>query len=134
MPFHLTLGEIHGKSAAGGFFVFLHHVAPGFLHGLDDLVERDEVLAIGVHGEAGGVDGLDGGHGVAFDAGDLHEPADGVAGEAEVVFHADLGSVFDLLRGAAEVFDKGTGGHRAGHADFALATDVGTGDGGVFFV
>ena len=27
-----------------------------------------------------------------------------------------------------------TGGHRAGHADFALAADFGAGDGGVFFV
>ena len=39
-----------------------------------------------------GVDGLHRAHRVAFDAG-LHQAADGVAGQAEVVFHADFGGV-----------------------------------------
>src|SRR2546423_4356304 len=46
---------------------------------------------------AGGRDGLDRGHAVAFDARDLDEAADRVAGQAEVVLHADLGGVLDLL-------------------------------------
>ena len=40
-------------------------------------------------------------NGVAFDARDLDEAADGVAGEAEVVLDADLGGVLDLFRRAA---------------------------------
>jgi len=36
------------------------------------------------------VDRFDRTHRVALDAGNLHQPADGVAGHAEVVLHADL--------------------------------------------
>jgi len=39
------------------------------------------------------------------------KPPIGVAGQAEVVFHADFGGVFHLLYGAAEDFAQGTGGH-----------------------
>jgi hypothetical protein len=41
-----------------------------------------------VQGKAGGIDGIDADDGVAFDAGDLHQPAHGVAGQAKVVFNA----------------------------------------------
>jgi hypothetical protein len=56
---------------------------------------------------ARGVDGLDRAHGVALDARHLHQAADRIAGEAEVVLHADLGGVLDLLRGAAQDLARG---------------------------
>ena len=87
-----------------------------------------------LHGDAGGVDGFDGAHGVAFNAGDLDEAADGVAGHAEVVLHGDFGGVLDLSVGAAEGGGETAGGHGAGDADFALAADFGAGDGSVLFV
>ena len=68
---------------------------------------------------------------VALDAGDLDQAADRVAGQAEVVLHADLGGVLDLLRGAAQHLGQAAGGHRAGRADLALAADLGAGDRGV---
>ena len=52
--------------------------------------------------------------GVPLDAGDLDQAADRVAGQSEVVLHADLGGVLDLLGGAAEDLGQRTGGHRAG--------------------
>ena len=110
------------------------HVEAGLVHGGDDLVEGELVVAGLVHGHAGGVDGFDGAHAVALDAGDLDEAADGVAGHAEVVLHGDLGGVFDLGVGAVEGGDESSGGHAAGDADFALAADFGSGDAGVFFV
>lgn len=55
------------------------------------------MAAVAAEGDAGGADGLDGADGVAFDAGDLDEAADRVAGEPEVVLDADLGGVLDLL-------------------------------------
>ena len=73
----------------------------------------------------GGVDRLDGAEGVAFDAWDLHQAADRIAGHAEMVLHADLGGVLDLPVGAAEHGGETGRGHRAGHADLALATDFG---------
>ena len=90
--------------------------------------------ALIVHREAGGVDGFYGTHAVAFDAGYLHEAADGVAGHAEVVLHGDLGGVLDGGGVSVECGDEATGGHAAGYADFALAADFGAGDAGVFFV
>jgi len=63
------------------------------------------VVASFVHRHAAGVDGFDRAHAVAFDAWDLDEAADGVAGHAEVVFHGDLGGVFDLGVGAVECGD-----------------------------
>ena len=92
------------------------------------------MVACFVHGHAAGVDGFDGSHAVAFDAGDLDEAADGVAGHAEVVLHGDLGSVFDLRVGAVECGDETTGGHAAGYAHFALAADFSSGDARVLFV
>ena len=47
-------------------------------------------------------DRLDRAEGVALDAGDLHQPADRIAGHAEVMLHRDLGGVLDLLVRAAE--------------------------------
>jgi hypothetical protein len=41
-------------------------------------------------------------NGVALDAGDLHQPAHRVAGQAQVVLHADLGGVLHLRRRAAQ--------------------------------
>ena len=95
------------------------------------LSRRDLVAAVAAEGEPGRVDRLDRGDGVALDAGDLHEAADRVAGEAEVVLDADLGGVLDLLGGAAEHLAQRPGRHRAGRADLALAADLGAGDGGV---
>jgi len=92
------------------------------------------VGALVVHGEAGGVDGFYGAHAVAFDAGDLDEAADGVAGHAEVVLHGDLGGVLDGGGISVERGDEAASSHAAGYPYFALAADFGAGDAGVFFV
>ncbi len=60
------------------------------------------MAAVPAHGQARGVDGLVRTHGIAFDAGNLHEARDRIAGESQIVFHADLGRVLDLLVGAIE--------------------------------
>src|SRR5690606_25568983 len=83
--------DVDGQAAARGFLVLVAHVAAGVAHGLDDLVEADLVLAVAAHRHARGVDCLHRPHGVAFDARDLHQAADRVAGQPEVVLHADLG-------------------------------------------
>ena len=130
----LALDDVEGQAAEGGFLVARLHVEAGAVHGFDDLVER-ELVGVGVgEGEAGGVDGFDGAHAVALDAGDLDEAADGIAGHAEVVFHGDLGGVLDLGVGSAERGDEAAGSHGAGDADLALAADLGAGDAGVLLV
>src|SRR5690606_36441299 len=126
-----ALDDVEGEPAAGGLLVLVLHVRPGLAHGLDRLVDADLVAPVAAHGEPGRGDGFDGAHRVALDAGDLDQPAYGVAGEAEVVLDADLGGVLDLFGGAAEHLGQARGGHGAGRAHLALAADIGAGDGGV---
>src|SRR5690348_5086127 len=116
-----TLDHVHGKASARGFLVLVLHVAAGVAHRPDHLVERDAVLAVAARRHALRVDRLDRAHRVALDAWNLHEAADRIAGEAEVVLHADLGRVFDLIDRAAERGREPARGHRARNADLALA-------------
>ncbi len=51
-----------------------------------------------------------------------------------MVLHGDLGGVLHLRVGAAKRGDEAAGGHGAGHADLALAADLGAGDAGVLLV
>ena len=84
------------------------------------------MLAIAAQGHAGGVDCLDGAHGVALNAGDLHLPTHGVARHAQVVFHADFSGVFHLFGRAAHHRRQRTCGHGARHPHLALAAHLGT--------
>ena len=68
---------------------------------------------------------------VALDAGHLHQPADRVAGHAEMVLERDLGGVLDLRVGGAERGGEPRRGHGGSRADLALAADLGAGDRGV---
>jgi len=101
----LALDDVEGQTSQAGFLVSGLHVETGLVHGCDDLVEGDLVVAGFVHGHTGGVDGFDCAHAVAFNAGDLDEAADGVAGHPEIVFHGDLGGMFDLGIGTIECGD-----------------------------
>ena len=104
---------------------------PRLFHDTDDTVETDAVLAVGEGGVEVGIEGSGGSEGVALDAGNLHESADGVAGHAEVVLESHLCGVLDLCHRASEELAGGSRGHGTGHADFALAAYVGTADAGV---
>lgn len=81
-------------------------------------------------GIGGGGEGSHGAKGVAFDAGDLDQSEDRVAGEAQGVLHANFGGVFDLAHVAAPELGGGGGGHRDGGADFTLTADLGAADTG----
>lgn len=91
---------------------------------------------MGAFGEGGvdvGVEGSSGGVGVAFDARNLYESADGVAGHAKVVLKTHLGSVFCGTESATEAVVGGSGGHSAGDSDFCLTSSFCSGDGGEGF-
>ena len=86
-------------------------------------------------GEPRGVDRFHRADRVALDARHLHQAADRIAGEAEIVLHADLGGILDLLRACRRAPRRRPARrHRAGDADFALAADLGAGDRGVLLV
>src|SRR5918912_2951021 len=108
-----ALDNVERQPATGGLLVLVLHVRAGLAHRLDRLVQRDVVPAVAAHGHARGGDGLDRPHGVALDARDLHQPADGVAGESEVVLDADLGGVLHLLRAPTDDLGETGGGHGA---------------------
>src|SRR3546814_1160575 len=60
--------NINRQAAARRFLVFAAHVGAGLAHGLDDGIQGHMVLAVALQGKSGCVDGLDGSHGIAFDA------------------------------------------------------------------
>src|SRR5215217_4461109 len=120
-----ALDDVEGQPAAGGLLVLVLHVRAGLAHRLDGLVQRDVMPAVPAHGHPRRGDRLDRTHRIALDARDLHQPPDGVAGEAEVVLDADLGGVLHLLRRAAEDLGETRGRHGAGRADLALAAPLG---------
>src|SRR5438309_4462331 len=126
-----ALDDVDCEAAEAGFLVAFVHVEAGAAHRLDDLVEADEVRAVAGEGEAARLDRLHRADRVALDAGHLDEPRDRVAGEAEIMLHADLGGILDLRRRAADRRRQPRRRHRAGDADLALAADLGAGDGGI---
>ena len=60
-----------------------------------------------------------------------HKAADGVARQAQMVLHGDLGSVFDLLNGELHQLAHRGGRHGAGRADLRLTAALRAGDGRV---
>jgi len=70
------------------------------------------------------VDRLDRPHRVRSMQGICTRPANGIAGQSQVVLHADLRCVFDLFVGAIECRDQPLRRHRARHADLALGSPI----------
>ena len=66
-------------------------------------------------------DGLDRRDRVALDARDLHQAADGVTRQPQVVLDADLGGVLDLRGRTPRQLDHSRGGHGASRSDLSLA-------------
>ena len=126
-----ALDDVDREPALARLLVLRRHVDAGLAHRLDDRVERHVVRAVAAQGETGGGDGGGCRDRVALDARDLHEPADRVAREPEVVLHRDLGRVLDLPGGAAHHGGEAAGGHRAGRPDLGLAAALGARDRGV---
>ena len=87
--------------------------------------------AIAQYGQPRRFDSLDRANGVAFDTGYLDQAANRIAGQAEIMLHADLGRIFYLQRGSAPSSRQTGCSHRTGNTDFALAADFGAGNRGV---
>ena len=85
------------QSAFAGFPEAAVQVDAGFVHGPANHVVADIPGAGEEVAQVAGVHGPHGGHGVALDAGNLHQPADGVAGQPQVMLHGYLGGVFHLV-------------------------------------
>ena len=57
--------------------------------------------AVAQHGHTDRVDGGIGRHGVAFDAGNLHQTTDRIAGQSQIVLDTDFRGILHLVRRAA---------------------------------
>ena len=89
--------------------------------------------AVAQHGHTDRVDGGIGRHGVAFDAGNLHQTTDRIAGQSQIVLDTDFRGILHLVRRAAHHGAQPRRGHGTGCADLALTSDFGTGNGRVAF-
>lgn len=81
------------------FPIAVAQVLSRFLHGDDNLIQGNLSRVAQEGGEVDGVDGTHGGYSVPFNARDLHQAADGVTGEPQMVLNGDLRGVFDLVQG-----------------------------------
>ena len=106
-------------------------IPSGLVHGFHDQIEGD-LAAVGEEvGQAHGVDGTHGGHGIALDAGDLHQAAHGIAGQTQMMLQGDFRRVFDLVNAHLVEFRQSGGRHGAGCADLRLTAAFRSADGGV---
>lgn len=102
-------------------------------HNLHHFVERYLVCPVSQHGIRIGIHGTGGSIGIALDAGDLHQTANRVAGQSQMVFQSHFGCIFDLCRCASEQLGCGSGRHGTSYAHFSLASYFSTGYGCIFF-
>ena len=129
---HLLLSGVDlGQAAFAGFAEAVAQVDAGLVHGPADHVVADVTGTGEEVAHVAGVHGPQGGHGIALDAGDLDETADGVAGQTQMVLHGDLCRVLHLIQVLTVELRQGGGGHGAGGADLGLTAALGAGDGGV---
>ena len=70
----------------------------GFLHGPADHIVADVPGAGEEIAQVACVHGPDSGDGIALDAGNLHQTADGVAGEAQMVLHGYFSGILHLVQ------------------------------------
>ena len=104
----------------------LFHHFYAFIKGYAVQAVGEGALDIGIQGACGGV-------GVAFNARNLYETADGVARHAEMVFQSHFGRVLNDAERAAEKVAGRAGRHGAGYSDFGLTPAFGSADTGAGF-
>ena len=127
--FHSHAKQFSSQTAPGGsrckpaFACFTqrggHRVADA-LHGDDDLVSRNGARHAGKR-QLGGGEGVGDAGRIAFDAGDFHQPCDGVADKPKDIFQRDGDSVRGHLRRASRQLHKRGGRQRCGGAAVRLA-------------
>src|SRR5579875_3360129 len=82
-----AFGDVDGEPALRRFLVFRLHVSAGLSHCLDDLIEGHPMRAIAVERKRRRRNRLVRTEGVPLDAGNLDQPANRVAGQAQVMLH-----------------------------------------------
>ena len=120
-----------GEPALACFAVAFAQIFPRFVHRLDDGIEGDLSRAVQDVRKLGGIEGAHRGDGVAFDAGDLHEPAHGIAGAPELMFEGTFGGVFRLHKRVTLEAAEDRCRHAGRGADLRLAARLGAAHGGI---
>ena len=72
------------------------------------------------------IHGFDRAHRIAFDARNLHQTADRITGQTQVMFHANFSGIFDLCIGTTKRSGQTARRHRTCHTNLALTTDLST--------
>ena len=113
--------DIAGQSAFAGFLVFRAHISCRLPHRIDDNVERDlRKNRISLQRQGGSGNRFDRAHAIAFDTGNLHETADGIAGQPQVMFMAISAASADCAGVPPNRSASAARGHRRRHANLSL--------------
>ena len=119
------------QAAFAGFAEAVVEVDAGFMHGAADHIIADITGACEEIAEVAGIHGAVGGNGITFDAGNLYQTADGVAGQAQMMLHGDFGCIFHLIQILPVQLCQCGSSHGTGSADLSLTATFCTGNGGV---
>ena len=79
-----------GKTAFAGFLETVIQVYTGFLHGTAHHIIADVAGSGKEITEVAGIHGADGGNRIPLDAGNLHQTADGIAGQTQMALSSRL--------------------------------------------
>ena len=117
------------QTALAGFTETVVEVDAGFVHGAADHIIADIPGAGEEITEIAGIHGAIRCDCVALDAGNLHQTADGIAGQTQVMLHSHFCGIFYLIQILSVQLSQCGSSHGTGGADFSLAAALRTGDG-----
>ena len=126
----LAPGGRAGKASACSLLQRVGQGVANLAHGVDALIHGD----LGTDARQSQVGAGESDHeagNIALDAGDLHQPCDGVADQTELVCNGDGAGIGALGRRAAHELHKGGRGHPRSAAALRLAAALGARDAGV---
>ena len=127
---HATIVEA-GQAAFTGFFVLVAQVQAGFIHGLDHDIKADASGTVQEVSQVTSVHSTHSSNGISFDAGDLHQTADGVAGQTQVMLHSHFSGILHLLQTQTVQLSQCSSSHGTSRANLSLAAALGAGNGGI---
>ena len=130
----MTLGHLSvilGQTAFAGFLVKAGQIMTRLPHHVHYLVERHTVYTIGETAVYVCIQCTCGGIGITLDTGYLHKTADWIAGHAKMVLQAHFRSILDLCGRTAKELVGSSRSHGTCHTYLALASHLGTGNGGI---
>ena len=117
------LNDIRRQPSPRRLLILVLHILAGFAHRLDDLVQRHKMLAVPRQRQPHRINRLVGTNGIALNTRNLHQPANRITSQPQVMLHRNFSGILNLLRRRATDFRKTRRRHGTSRTDLPLTTD-----------